>query len=116
VRLLFDANVSHKLVHALAGEYPGSAHVSGVGLRGAEDQQIWDHARAHDFILVSKDTDFRERSYVEGFPPKIIWLDVGNAGTLTIVTLLRSELERIERFATLAETSVLILSIGANAV
>ena len=87
---LFDANVSHKLVPALASEYPGSAHVRDVGLRGAEDHHIWDHAQARGFAIVSKDTDFRERSYVEGLPPKIIWLDVGNAGTVAITMLLRS--------------------------
>jgi len=65
---------------------------------------------------VSKDTDFRERSFVEGFPPKIIWLDVGNAGTAAIAELLRSERERVERFAALEETSLLILSIGPSAV
>lgn len=116
MKLLFDANVSHKLVRALAEEYPGSAHVRDVGLRGAEDHEIWDHARAHGFVIVSKDTDFRERSYVEGFPPKIIWLDVGNAGTVTIAAMLQSERDRVERFGTLEETSVLILSIGASAV
>ena len=116
MKLLFDANVSHVLVRALGTEYPGSAHVRDVGLRGAEDHQIWDHARTHGFAIVSKDTDFRERSYVEGFPPKIIWLDVGNAGTVAIATLLRNELERVERFGTLEESSVLILSIGTSAV
>jgi hypothetical protein len=28
-------------------------------------------------MIVSKSSCFRERSYVEGFSPKIIWLDVG---------------------------------------
>ena len=116
MRLLFDANVSHRLVRDLASEYPGSAHVREVGLRGAEDRQIWDHARTHGFAIVSKDTDFRERGYVEGFPPKVIWLDVGNAGTAAIAALLRRERERVERFETQEEASVLILSIGAGAV
>jgi len=116
VRLLFDANVSHTLVRRLASEYPGSSHVRDVGLRGADDRQVWDHARAHGFTIVSKDTDFRERSYVEGSPPKIIWLDVGNAGTAAIAALLRRERERVERFETLEETSLLILSIGVSAV
>ena len=116
MKLLFDANVSHKLVRELASEYPDSTHVRDVGLRGAEDRQIWHHARTHGLAIVSKDTDFRERSYVEGFPPKVIWLDVGNAGTAPIAALLRRERERIERFEMLEETSVLILSIGANAV
>jgi len=65
---------------------------------------------------VSKDTDFRDRSFVEGFPPKIIWLDVGNAGTAAIESLLRRERARIERFERLQGTSLLILSIGPNAV
>ena len=65
-------------------------------------------------MIVSKDTDFRERSYVEGFPPKIIWLDVGNAGTEAIAELLRRECRRIEDFDNQKESSVLILSIGES--
>jgi len=63
-------------------------------------------------MIVSKDTDFRERSYVEGFPPKIIWLDVGNAGTASTFELLRRERQRIEHFEKQEESSLPILSIG----
>ena len=52
--LLFDANVSQKLVSGLASEYPGSAHVRDVGLREADDRQIWEHARVHGFVIVSR--------------------------------------------------------------
>ena len=80
MKLLFDENLSSKLAQMLANEYPGSAHIREVGLRGAEDRQIWDYGRAQGFAIVSKDTDFRERSYVEGFPSKVIWLDVVTPG------------------------------------
>lgn len=116
MRLLFDENISHRLVSQLARDYPDSAHVRDIGLRGADDHHIWEHARAHGFIIVSKDTDFRERSYVEGAPPKIIWLDVGNAGTLQIADVLRRERQRIKRFAETEELSMLILSLGTRAV
>ena len=66
--------------------------------------------------IVSKDTDFRERSYVDGAPPKIVWLDVGNAGTEAIEGLLRRERARVERFAASEEWSFLILSLGTKAV
>ena len=105
-----------RLVEPLASEYPGSAHVRNVGLRGGDDSQIWNHARQHGFAIVSKDTDFRERSFVEGFPPKIIWLDVGNAGTTAITELLRRERRRVVSFEGQEEASLLILSIGASAV
>ena len=75
VKLLFDENLSHTLVGILDHEFPACAHVRNTGLRAAEDGKIWDHARTNGFVIISKDTDFRERSYVEGFPPKIIWLD-----------------------------------------
>ena len=116
MKLLFDENVSHRLVGRFASEYPGSAHVRNLGMRGAQDDQVWSRARTDGFVIVSKDTDFRERSYLEGFPPKVIWLDVGNAGTAAISELLQHERQRIERFETSEESSVLILSIGASAV
>ena len=116
MKLLFDENVSDRLPQTLSDEFPGSTHVRTAGLRGADDRQIWDYAREHGFAIVSKDTDFRERSYVDGAPPKVVWLDVGNAGTEAIEGLLRHERERVERFAASEEASFLILSLGANAV
>ena len=116
MKLLFDENLSATLVGHLASEYPGSQHVREVGLLGAEDHRIWAYAGAQGFTIASKDTDFRERSFVEGFPPKVIWLDVGNAGTGAIAQLLRHERPRIEAFEGLEETSLLILSIGSSAI
>ena len=116
MKVLFDENVSPKLPRMLANEYPGSVHVREVGLRGAGDRQIWDYSRAEGLAIVSKDSDFRQRSFVEGFPPKVIWLDVGNAGTLTIADLLRRERHRVEAFEMQEESSFLILSSGAGAV
>jgi hypothetical protein len=60
VKLLFDENVSPRLVDRVALEFPGSEHVRNVGLRASEDQQLWEYARAHAFAIVSKDTDFTE--------------------------------------------------------
>ena len=67
MKFLFDENLSHTLVEILAREFPNCTHIRDIGLRGAEDRRVWDHARAQEFMIVSKDTDFRERSYVEGF-------------------------------------------------
>jgi predicted nuclease of predicted toxin-antitoxin system len=53
VKFLFDENLSPTLVGILAREFPNCTHVRDIGLRGAEDGQIWDHARAQDFMIVS---------------------------------------------------------------
>ena len=81
MKLLFDANLSPALIGRLRVEYPDSVHVRDVGLRNRSDAEIWEYAKGNGFVIASKDTDFRERSFVEGSPPKVIWLDVGNAGT-----------------------------------
>jgi len=116
VKLLFDANLSPALVDGLGSAYPNSTHVRDVGLRTAADAAIWNYAKANGFAIVSKDTDFRERSFVEGFPPKVIWLDVGNAGTEQIVALVQRERLRVDAFDRQVDASLLILSLGASAV
>jgi predicted nuclease of predicted toxin-antitoxin system len=114
LKLRFDENLSPKLPRLPAREYPGSAHVGDLGMRGAADHAVWAFAGAQGFAIVSKDTDFRERSFLEGAPPKIIWLDVGNAVTSAVAELLRRERQRAEAFATRDESSFLILSAGPH--
>lgn len=114
MKLLFDENVSPRLVRALASFYPGSWHVDDVGLHGHPDLAIWQCAGRQDFIIVSKDDDFRQLSFLRGAPPKVIWLVVGNAGTQSIATLLGSRRATIENFSASGEESLLILA-GARA-
>ena len=98
MRLLFDENLSHRLVGQLATEFPGSAHVRGVGLATAADADVWDHAAANGFVLVSKDTDFQQRALLYGHPPKVIWVRLGNCTTAAVAALLRSRLADIQAF------------------
>jgi predicted nuclease of predicted toxin-antitoxin system len=111
VKLLFDENLSPRLCRLLADIYPDSAHVRDIGLRGAEDERICDYARDRGFTLVSKDNDFRQRSFLRGTPPKVVWLSVGNAGTPRIADLLRREHGRLLEFESEAETALLALPL-----
>jgi predicted nuclease of predicted toxin-antitoxin system len=47
-----------------------------VGLREADDVAIWQYAKLNGYVMVSKDTDFQQRSLLHGAPPKFIWLRV----------------------------------------
>jgi len=89
VKLLLDQNLSPRLVPALVDLYPGSAHVREVGLQTADDDTVWRHAAAHGFVIVSKDADFHERSFLLGHPPKVIWIRRGNCSTDDVISLLR---------------------------
>ena len=109
MKLLFDENVSPRLSGLLADEYPGSTHVREAGLTGAADNLIWKYARDHGYAIVSKDDDFRQRSFLEGAPPKVVWLQVGNARTAAIAALLREEAGRLRAFDGEGESSLLII-------
>lgn len=112
MKLFFDENLSPSLVNILYNRFPDSTHVRNVNMRGATDLKIWNYCKENDFTIVSKDTDFRERSFMNGHPPKVIWLDVGNAGTSVIAKLLEKRHLRITRFIEQQKESMLILSIG----
>ena len=62
MKLLFDQNLSPKLVHRLADLFPGSGHVQSVGLGCADDDQVWEHTRLNGFTIVTKDADYNNLS------------------------------------------------------
>jgi predicted nuclease of predicted toxin-antitoxin system len=109
MKLLFDQNLSHRLVAALNAEFPGSLHVRDLGMGAADDADIWDYARSNGKIVVSKDSDFQHRALVYGFPPKVIWLRVGNCPTAAIVTLLRNRIADVAAFSSDPTLSFLVL-------
>jgi predicted nuclease of predicted toxin-antitoxin system len=98
VKLLFDQNLSPKLVNQLADLFPGSAHVQALGLQFADDNQIWEHCRLNGYAIVSKDEDYNNLSVVRGTPPKVIWLQLGNCTTAQALAALRARFAEIEDF------------------
>ena len=111
MKLLFDENLSPRLAKDLVALFPGSQHIDLAGLHGKSDEAVWEYARLQGFIIVSKDNDFRQRSFLKGAPPKVIWLSVGNAGTEAISRLLRDSHARIATFVANEEESLLILEL-----
>jgi predicted nuclease of predicted toxin-antitoxin system len=111
VKLLFDENLSARLVELLAAEFPGSTHVDRALGRGRPDADVWRHAIEESFAIVSKDSDLRQRAFLSGPPPKVIWLAVGNAGTQQILELLRARAAEVNQFGDSASESLLVLAL-----
>ncbi len=110
MKLLFDQNLSPRLPRLLEDIFPGSIHVREVALHEAEDALVWDHAKKHGFMIVSKDTDFQQRSLLHGAPPKFIWLRLGNCSVAESAMLLRRHSVSIHTFDADSTESHLILS------
>ena len=103
MRLLFDQNISYRIVPKLLDCYPDSKQVRELGLTNAEDIDIWDYARKNDYIIVTFDADFYDIGIINGCPPKIVWLRTGNLTTNQITDLLRKRLNQINDFYSKSE-------------
>ncbi len=63
-----------------------------LGLRDAEDPEIFEAAKAEGVVLMTKDSDFVDLANRFGAPPKIIWLRCGNTSNAQLQNILHSTL------------------------
>ena len=95
MKLLFDQNLSPRLVDLLVDVFPESSHVQLVSLDRATDEVVWQYARKHGFTIVTKDSDFQERSQVARSIPCVVWIRRGNSSTTYIEAMLRKHADAI---------------------
>ncbi len=98
MKLLFDQNLSPVLVGLLSDLFLGSTHVRDVGLQASSDEAVWDYAIQQQFVILSKDSDFRQRSFLFGGPPKVVWIRCGNCSTNEIEAIIRSHSDDLLTF------------------
>ena len=109
MKLFFDHNLSPRLVQRLVDLYPNASHVALVGLERASDSIVWSYAQTNDYIIVTKDSDFNDMSVLRGFPPKVIWLQLGNCTTRDLETVLRRHHTAVYDFASDPTAGVLVI-------
>jgi len=98
MKLLFDENISYRIIKQIDSLFPGSLHISAIKLTGDTDLSIWNYARQNDFTIVTFDEDFNELSNLKGYPPKIIWLRCGNTSTKNIIEKIKNNFGPIDSF------------------
>jgi len=111
VKLLFDENLSRRLVARLVDLFPESSHVALEGLLRNPDIVVWDYAKVRGFAIVTADADFYELSTSFGPPPKVIWLRGCDYPTGVAEGLIRKHAIRIAEFLANDDQGVLILTL-----
>lgn len=96
--LLFDQNISHRLVSNLNSNLGKCSQVRSLGLENATDMMIWEYAKKNNYTIVTFDTDFYDISTLKGHPPKIIWMRTGNTSTKNLESILLKHKAIIESF------------------
>lgn len=109
MKLLLDENLSDRIISRVVDLYPYSEHAKTLGLINTDDAIIWEYAKMNGFVIVSKDSDFHQRSLLYGHPPKFIYLRIGNCSTSKIVEILRDNFDTIIQFEGRESESILVL-------
>jgi predicted nuclease of predicted toxin-antitoxin system len=77
-----------------------------LGLRDAEDPEIFEAAKAQEAIVMTKDSDFVDLVDRLGAPPQIIWLTCGNTSNARLREILSGTLPRALELLAAGETLV----------
>lgn len=92
---LFDENLP--AVSSLATKLP-IIHAASLGTR-MSDSALWEHARRHDLVIVTKDADFSQRIILSSPPPRVVHLRIGNMRRREFEAWLKERWPRIETAA-----------------
>ena len=98
MKLLFDQNISFRILKIISEAFPEANQVKNLGLENKSDSEIWEFARTEEYTIVTFDSDFYDLSVIRGVPPKIIWLRIGNTSTSNIAKVLADNRDLIKEF------------------
>jgi predicted nuclease of predicted toxin-antitoxin system len=90
VRFLVDAQLPPALAVWIASKGNEAAAVRDIGLQSVPDAKIWEHARATDAIIVTKDEDFAQLAAVRPPPPRVLWIRLGNTTNANLIRTLET--------------------------
>ncbi len=98
MKLLFDQNISFRVVNGLLNIFPEARQVKDLQLKNASDYIIWKFAKENGYSIITFDSDFYDMVTLYGHPPKVVWLRFGNTLTNNLIKLLEFHSDVISSF------------------
>ena len=98
MKLLFDQNISYRIISKLSTTYSDVFAIKELHLENSKDIEIWNYSKTNDFTLVTFDSDFFDLATLYGHPPKIVWLRLGNISTGELTMYLENKYSIIKEF------------------
>ena len=100
MNLWIDAQLSPALAPWITAHFPEIEAYSAkyLGLRDAEDPEIFEAARSANVVVMTKDSDFVQLLEQHGPPPKIIWITCGNTSNARMRMILSTSLDQAVQF------------------
>lgn len=98
MKLLFDQNISFRVVKGLQNVFPQAEQIRVLNLENLTDREIWEYAKREGYTIVTFNSDFYDLTLVLGFPPKVVWLRLGNTSTVNLTKMLIENQSLITEF------------------
>lgn len=93
MRFLCDVHISIQLVKFLSQHGFEAIHVNGLPNKwNTTDSEICKLADANDYVVISKDQDFRNSHFISGTPKKLIRITLGNISNKELITIFENHL------------------------
>ena len=95
MRIWVDAQMSPAIATWISSNYAVSAvAIRDLGLRDAEDREIFEAARQEKAVVMTKDSDFVQLLDKLGPPPQVIWVTCGNTSNARLKEILTTTLPK----------------------
>ena len=105
MKLLFDQNISFRIISKISLNFPEAKQVIQLGIENYSDIEILEFAKENKYTIITFDADFYDLSTLKEFPPKIIWLRFGNTKTEFIANKINSRYSLFKDFINAREYS-----------
>jgi predicted nuclease of predicted toxin-antitoxin system len=98
MKVLCDVHISYKVTNFFRNNKIEAIHVNEI-LDGSytKDKDICLFADQHDYIVVTKDIDFRNSHFLSKTPKKLIRIGLGNISNVQLIEILSENLEAIQK-------------------
>ena len=107
MKIWVDAQLSPAIATWISSNYAVIAiAIRDLGLRDAEDKEIFEAARQEKAVVMTKDSDFVQLLDKLGSPPQIIWVTCGNTSNARLKEVLTNTLPKALDLLTFGEKLV----------
>lgn len=112
MKFLCDVHIPFKLVNHLKLLGYEAIHINNVLDKwDTTDNKICDFADQNDFIVITKDSDFKNSFYIKKTPKKLIKINLGNISNTELIQIIS---ENLNRFETLNNHPLFIVEIDKS--
>lgn len=98
MKFLCDVHISYKLVRQLISLGFESVHVNEILDKSeTKDSDLCKYADQNNYVVISKDSDFRDSFFVKQTPKKLIKINLGNISNQELLGIFNDNIGAIQK-------------------